>query len=220
MKCEKCGKNIPEQINYCPTCKINEIRSVNHEITPAESKLIIDNSVVQPFQNTATESLNSSMKKKDRSYLFVLGMVIIVMALAFIFEENKKEIETEAIIVTTIGLTIQFSIIVAIFKWLARKQKKANQEKLKNYSGILIINWVLVGGLAMGFGMANDSGSMSITGTIFQQIGFFSLILYFIIPCQAEKLANEKNELAKARLLLWLPYIISILCFFGMVTYA
>ena len=26
MNCKKCGKCIPEQMGYCPSCKINEIR--------------------------------------------------------------------------------------------------------------------------------------------------------------------------------------------------
>ena len=29
MNCEKCGKGIPESLNYCPTCKINETKSAN-----------------------------------------------------------------------------------------------------------------------------------------------------------------------------------------------
>jgi len=36
MRCEKCGKNIPEQINYCPTCKVHEMKAID-EIKKDES---------------------------------------------------------------------------------------------------------------------------------------------------------------------------------------
>jgi len=34
MNCQRCGKVIPEQIDYCPSCKINEIKSQNNHANP------------------------------------------------------------------------------------------------------------------------------------------------------------------------------------------
>ena len=32
MICEKCGKNLPENLNYCPTCKTNEEQNINPNV--------------------------------------------------------------------------------------------------------------------------------------------------------------------------------------------
>jgi len=44
MNCEKCGKDIPEQINYCPSCKVSEMKKTdeNKDANQLESKKLVN----------------------------------------------------------------------------------------------------------------------------------------------------------------------------------
>jgi len=60
MKCDKCGKDIPEILNCCPTCKVIENRNqINYE------KITIENKDEQEKQVQAEEN-NRNTKKEER----------------------------------------------------------------------------------------------------------------------------------------------------------
>lgn len=68
MNCEKCGKPIPEIINYCPTCKINELKEENNV-----SNINTSN------QNIKTESTQPEMLENKQASKFIPVVAILLM---------------------------------------------------------------------------------------------------------------------------------------------
>lgn len=60
LKCEKCGKDIPEILNYCPTCKINE----------NEIELAIES-------DEQVEETKQEVKKSKPSLLSIIILIIL-----------------------------------------------------------------------------------------------------------------------------------------------
>ena|GEM_PF-5385845 len=62
MKCEKCGRDVPEQIDYCPNCKLNENRNQNnHEKTTSESNYELEEQI-----KTEEKMNERATRKKER----------------------------------------------------------------------------------------------------------------------------------------------------------
>ena len=76
MKCDKCGKNIPEQIDYCPTCKIHEITDKN---TRLENR--IDNEQIK--QVIEDSAANETKAKKKFTISRALCIIIIGLSLPY-----------------------------------------------------------------------------------------------------------------------------------------
>jgi hypothetical protein len=77
LKCEKCGKNIPEVLDYCPTCKINESTSsslASNGISPAQPQI----------PSTGEASLNTTNTPPSKGNILLFGIKFIVFFLLLI----------------------------------------------------------------------------------------------------------------------------------------
>lgn len=83
MNCEKCGKIIPENIDYCPTCKIESVK-VN-EVDNEKNKII--NS-----QNPYNFQKGNSNKLKDKMPIisFILALIPYVIFLGCLIATGAK----------------------------------------------------------------------------------------------------------------------------------
>jgi len=82
MKCDKCGKYIPEQIDYCPTCKIKESRNQKGQ------EKVIKNSNEQNRLLQPKEEINqvrSYRIEKNNRFAIISFEVSLILIFLFIF---------------------------------------------------------------------------------------------------------------------------------------
>ena len=107
MTCEKCGKILAENLDYCPTCKINEAKATNSMALPIETianssvldkesfPIVNEEEVIQPAQapnlnneinagvpqpapiQNSTIEANNQPKKKGGILLVIILLIII-----------------------------------------------------------------------------------------------------------------------------------------------
>jgi len=77
MRCEKCGKNVPEQIDYCPTCKITEMKESSKEISAIQVQF------ETPF--LPTEESPQEEKKPSIITVFFSAMSLLMIILMIIW---------------------------------------------------------------------------------------------------------------------------------------
>lgn len=57
MNCVKCGKNIPETLDYCPNCKINEMKEKNNDLSSNEIIVDESNNNIEDYHNPSSKNL-------------------------------------------------------------------------------------------------------------------------------------------------------------------
>lgn len=88
MICEKCGKQIPENLSYCPTCKINNDFVIALENKPVKnSRKLSDkyylkekNSLVDEKDNAKSEE---SLKSEQRFYNIIIFISVLLLVYFF-----------------------------------------------------------------------------------------------------------------------------------------
>ena len=80
MKCGKCGKDLPEILDYCPTCKINSVKEnrENEKIADNEFKNI-SSSMNKTSDDSDLEEGIKTAKEIIKGYLSLMGKVMIVL---------------------------------------------------------------------------------------------------------------------------------------------
>ncbi len=77
MHCEYCGKDLPETLDYCPNCKINEMKVQNNKLASSiTTDKIPDNVDVEESKITNEESPVSNKKRNISSVAsFILALI-------------------------------------------------------------------------------------------------------------------------------------------------
>lgn len=81
MNCYKCGKMIPESLNYCPTCKMNEIK------TSKETKEVVEQLITQNDENLMNIApiINEDNFDTNKVYGVNKGLIISVILIIMLF---------------------------------------------------------------------------------------------------------------------------------------
>ena len=81
MKCEKCGKDRPDNLNYCSTCKTKELTK-----PPIISKEVVPEKIITAENDSAAVLVNEKMPfpKKDPWY-FICSAILIGYILILLF---------------------------------------------------------------------------------------------------------------------------------------
>lgn len=84
MICEKCGKNLPDNLDYCPTCKVNEIRGANNgELIPKEA-IASDLKGFEPkplVNSSASEEMNNNSADKAGPNKSSIGVWLVILTI-------------------------------------------------------------------------------------------------------------------------------------------
>ena len=94
MKCENCGKDLPETLNYCPTCKIRENKDLASKSRRIEKEQSGDsNEIVQQALVTEpekTKEVKVFTKKWDITLYYLLISLAVVLVLSYVCFPNAK----------------------------------------------------------------------------------------------------------------------------------
>jgi len=122
MKCEKCEKAIPAQIDYCPTCKVNETKNQNNQ--DEKIKEIIDPTLTEKQKDRIQkkeeriqreerirEILTPSLQKYHKRKM--TSMLLLLIPLAFFVFTSDFKGYTRLIIAIPL-----MANVVALFTWI------------------------------------------------------------------------------------------------------
>jgi len=84
MNCQKCGKDIPEQIDYCPSCKINEMRKQSSAKVGVDSLDKHEEQILVEEENKQTDCIISNSNKWATISL-IMSLIPMIFILLFPF---------------------------------------------------------------------------------------------------------------------------------------
>ena len=86
MKCEKCSKNIPKHLDYCPSCKIIELNNkiVNTKSNNADKTLFSIDSDCAETTDAENENIDNQEKKKKVFTISSLVLALIPYLVLFV----------------------------------------------------------------------------------------------------------------------------------------
>ena len=102
MKCDKCGKDIPEQIDYCPSCKVvekkiqtNREHLTNEDVNAQEKQIQTEEEIKQ----IAISHMQKNNKWATISFItsiisfFIFSMTPLFWLIAAIIADNELPLE-------------------------------------------------------------------------------------------------------------------------------
>ena len=123
MKCERCNKDIPEDLDYCPTCKINDYKESENQPKPIE--IAMDNNNQDTIQAIITskeepEKLDFTKKWDITLYYFLVSVftVLVLLFTLWVFAEKFDYNNTTG---GRIGFVLVISFICAFYALYVEK---------------------------------------------------------------------------------------------------